>query len=121
MSDLTTLLGFVKAIERDPRNGQLRMVYADWLDERGLDDEAAFQRKFDVAKYNAEVYLRHFCKQYVADYDELLKHVSNGEGYYFGSTSGPHDARWSDEFWDAVELLSGKKDIDRDQHFACGC
>lgn len=38
---------FEAALEDDPTDLDTRQVFADWLEERGLDDEARAQREWD--------------------------------------------------------------------------
>lgn len=41
---------FLQALDENPDDINLRLVYADWLEEQGEDEEAARQRKFPAAK-----------------------------------------------------------------------
>ena len=42
---------FEKALEADPCDTATRAVFADWLEERGLDDEAREQRRRATAEW----------------------------------------------------------------------
>lgn len=68
----------------------------------------------------SEKWLRNFCRENSADYDELVKDASGGKGYCFGDDYGPD----SDEFWDHLEVVTGMK-FDRSHrestYFQCAC
>lgn len=113
------LWGFLKAIEANPGDTQLRLVFADWLDEHDEPDEAAAQRAFDPEKHEAERWVRAFCAKYGADYDELLAAVKAGEGYCFGDDDGPYEAR-EGQLLEKAALLIGQP-VDTDQYFRCAC
>ncbi len=54
---------FLDAIKDNRYDGELRLVYSDWLEERGLDDEALTQRKWTKEKQEAEDWLREFASR----------------------------------------------------------
>jgi uncharacterized protein (TIGR02996 family) len=59
---------FLKALADDEDDTTTRLVYADWLDERGEYEEADRQRKWPAAK----AWLVKFCREY---------NPSNEDGY----------------------------------------
>lgn len=121
------LYAFMKAIETNPNDFDTRLVYADWLDDHDMPEEAHTQRKYCEANARelreAEEYVRQFCVRYHADYDELLHAIREGDGYCFGDDDGPYEARTDGEFHKAVERLLGAKYLKpfEDQGFRCAC
>ncbi len=49
---------FLDAIAADRYDQTTRLVFADWLNEHGLDDEAEVQRQWTPEKQRAEDWLR---------------------------------------------------------------
>ena len=41
---MTTEDAFLRAIREEPKNDEIRLVFADWLEEHGHSDRAAFIR-----------------------------------------------------------------------------
>ena len=124
MTEAKQLMAFIKKIEANPRDVNLRGVYADWLEEHGFDDEAAIQRAWTLKKHDAKECVRQFCARYGADYDGLLHGMASGEGYCFGDDDGPYEIRENHELWEAVELLVGHH-LDEEHRestpFRCAC
>ena len=56
---------FLKALEQNEDDTPTRLVYADWLDDRGEHEEADRQRKWPAAK----AWLREFCGEEDDDAD----------------------------------------------------
>lgn len=54
---------FLQAIAEDRYDQSLRLVFADWLEEHGLDDEALVQRQWTREKQEAEDWLRDFAER----------------------------------------------------------
>lgn len=59
---------FERAIAADRYDQDTRRVFADWLDENGFDDEAAFQREWTPRWQEAEDWLKGFAER-IAGYD----------------------------------------------------
>ncbi len=57
---MTEKEAFLTAIAEDRYDQQTRWVFADWLEEHGLDDEALVQRSWTRKKQEAEDWLRDF-------------------------------------------------------------
>jgi uncharacterized protein (TIGR02996 family) len=57
---------FLQALENDEDDTMTRLVYADWLEERGEHEEADRQRRWPAAKE----WLVRFHRDYCADGDE---------------------------------------------------
>ncbi len=55
--------GFERAIKEDRYDSFSRQVYADWLEERGFDDEAMEQRRLAAPEWvEADKWLRRYAK-----------------------------------------------------------
>jgi uncharacterized protein (TIGR02996 family) len=68
---------FEEAIKADRYDGDLRLVFSDWLEENGLDDEAVVQRAWTKEKQQAEDWLRDFASKCGDTCVEVY-----GSGYY---------------------------------------
>jgi uncharacterized protein (TIGR02996 family) len=124
---------FLKAIEADPLDEVRRLVFADWLQENGEEDEADRQRAWVAAyKYLAPL----------ADpYDEGIEYagvmaavkfwadgVRGDGGVYFGDDEPPirfeEDAKEKERFLRSLEVVSGTAITKRQRAnvtFACAC
>lgn len=61
---------FLDAIREDPADAATRYAYADWLDEHGFDDEAAFARRWTPERHaEAGAWLERFINVYADKYD----------------------------------------------------
>lgn len=111
--------GFVQALNLQPYDQTTRLVFADWLEERGYDDEAAIQRRWTEADhtealatlegfaYSCEISVAVLIEGVLSD-DLTLDHV------------GPDEV--PREVWDAVELLIGRPIADSHwKHFYISC
>ncbi len=108
--------GFLRAIEKDRYDQTLRLVFADWLEERGLDEEAREQREWTPEWQQSEDWLSQFAKD-ITEFDceevtlaevveagrKYLKagETSNLSGFGFGATNllGRGGSRMLEEFW----------------------
>lgn len=117
------LWAFLRAIEKNPYDVTTRKVFADWLDERDEPEEANKKRSFSVRKQQAVDYVKRFCFQYGADYDDLVKSVAAGDGYCFGSDYGQEAAREDGELFESVAVIVEvpADEIQKDQRFRCAC
>ncbi len=129
MSDpIRQQLAFLKAIEENPADRANRLVYADWLEERGLDDEAQAQRDWVISplKKRSEDWLRNFAEGSAdLSFEELMvgakRYVETGRYLVDGG-------RWEgfytpDEFWWHYEILTGEcvEESNRGNFFSCSC
>jgi uncharacterized protein (TIGR02996 family) len=109
--------GFLKLLAENEDDTTTRLVYADWLDDRGEHEEADRQRKWPAAKE----WLVRFCRannpppdyeEWIIDYETLLdlgreaveRAEEDGDGelwFSCGNNMGMCDALRSecDEFW----------------------
>jgi uncharacterized protein (TIGR02996 family) len=117
---------FLNAIQAAPWDDELpRLVYADWLDERGEHEEADRQRKYAAS----ERWLREFARtneHFRSDYDDgegesedniycgygelmyfLRRHVDEDFFLPFDTPYGFSD--YSEELWKHFEVVTGLK------------
>jgi uncharacterized protein (TIGR02996 family) len=117
---------FEAAIKADRYDQATRRVFADWLEEHGLDDEAAVQRAWTPRKQQAEDYLRDFAAElshhpyeqgvdYGVTYEELLR-VAHGvlDGdprarIYLGFDTPQRIWTEREKFWEEFEIVTGRK------------
>ncbi len=125
--------GFVRAIDDDPYDEVTRRVFADWLEERGYDDEAAIQRSWTAqAHQEATDVVRDWCGSNLYDEDEdgvvgklfgWMTRYLDGVSYYasvYGSA--PDTPDW--DVWRAYMLLTGRPVADDewgDFYISCSC
>lgn len=67
--DIEQRAAFERAIEEDPEDLETRQVFADWLEERGFDDEARAQREWDGDEEEEEEDFTDYCCGSDLDYD----------------------------------------------------
>jgi uncharacterized protein (TIGR02996 family) len=111
--------GFLKALAQNEDDTTTRMVYADWLDDRGEHEESDRQRKWPAAK----AWLVRFADEYSTDYRDLVEGIVSSEGLCFGNLDGPY-AMTDPEVWRNLEIVSGKRFTPEDRKmipFRCAC
>jgi uncharacterized protein (TIGR02996 family) len=129
---------FLKLLEENEDDTATRLVYADWLDERGEYDEADRQRKWPAAKE----WLVRFCRDHNHQYsfeqvipcEELIelgrKAVEEaseaGLGFDCGSNETMRDALYANcrEFWKNWSVVTGiplQPDVEGRSYFRCHC
>lgn len=74
-------LAFLRAIEANPNDSQLKLVYADWLEERGREDWAKFIRAIEGMRSHIDDYFRHyrFLPGEEHPYNQASKQLSDAE------------------------------------------
>ena len=120
-------LDFVKALNKNPYDIATRGVFADWLEERGLDDEASEQRSWTKKKHDAELWLKDFAVNLGMKFGELVKEgdeIATGE-YCFNNDDAPYIMRnnWA-EFLEHWQNYTGKKVNATEEdatYFHCAC
>lgn len=134
---------FLEAIQAEPYNETNRKVYADWLDERDLPEEADFFRCWTLEKHRkAEEWLINFAnKMNQIDQEESLepiymtleKLLEIGKvhlKYYHNTPVEWGVLRFTDrnteEFWDNFSIVAGVRldeDFDKKERspFVCPC
>jgi len=118
------LKAFLDLIAKNPLDMATRLIFAEWLDEHDEPELAAEQRAFNAERHEAEKWLRQFCEENYADYDELVEAAVSGKNYCFGCDDGPYQARRDPEFWRCIEIVAGKE-LDESHRerasFSCAC
>ncbi|MEK6237261.1 MAG: TIGR02996 domain-containing protein [Planctomycetales bacterium] len=74
---------FRAEISSHPADEAPRKIFADWLEERGRDHEAAYWRDFDAAQLYTPI-----VENYYAPYDGDRDGDGHGSGYYYGTPNG---------------------------------
>lgn len=123
-------LRFLAALDKDRYDKTTRMVFADWLEEHGYDDEAVFQRSWTREWQEARDHLLLCSAECRITYDELLEaataHLSGKEGDYGATLLLGHDTPDimydTETFWRAYQTVTGRETGgDRGGFFRCAC
>jgi uncharacterized protein (TIGR02996 family) len=129
---------FLKALKTNEDDATTRLVFADWLDERGEHEEADRQRKWPAAK---EWLVRFFQDNDGGDYhgelnsyEELIalgrvaveEANEHGFGFDCGSNESLCDALRANsvEFWKHWSIVTGvplPADPAKNSYFGCSC
>lgn len=123
------LKAFLDAIAKNPRDLGTRLVYADWLDEHDEPELAAEQRGFELAKHDAEQWLRCYASKMNSydtpdvAFDNLIKGLKSGEVFAHGTDlHGLHDLDDASELREKAELYLSRPIDDWDNFtFSCSC
>lgn len=123
------LRAFMILLTDNPRDVEMRKVFADWLDEHDEPVLADEQRQFSVEKYDARERMKKAAEEHMSyhppdeRYNRLLEEAKEGKICFFGS-SGWGTSDEYPEFWDDVELLTDTK-LDEEHRssatFRCAC
>lgn len=123
-------LRFVAVLDRDRFDKDTRMIFADWLEEQGYDDEAAFQRSWTREWQEARDHLFLCAAECRITYDELLgaatAHLEGEEGddgatLLLGHVT-PAIMYDTETFWRAYQTVTGRETGgDRGGFFSCAC
>lgn len=125
---------FLQAIQENPRDQTTRLVYADWLEENGLDDTAHEQRRWCSALEDARDRLKKFSEDVGISYETCIQagydYVNHGD--YF-TQQGREDARdamnkeVSKQWWEDWCLITGENKPEEPEYglgsapFSCSC
>ena len=120
------LQAFLDAVAADPYDETNHKVFADWLEEHGMDDEAAVQRRWTADLMRAaERYVRGTASSFGVPYDTLLAKAAlwldTGETIHVDEL---HAYDSDPEFWAHFEILTGRPVplTRRDESFThCAC
>ena len=121
---------FLEAIRRDPLDRPTRLVFADWLEEHGRDDEAASYRRLREDVLRADLWMRRFALEVRQPYQELIDAghaMRSGEVWCFGSTKAQDellDEPTRREFWENWSLLTSEEvspETVEETNFRCAC
>lgn len=123
-------MGFYDTLRQYPYDQVTRLVFADWLNEQGRDDEAEVQRSWTKDKQEADETIASLSLLMDISKRELLAYgeaASNGEGFCFSDDDAPdvmYDETFKKQFWDAWERLHGTK-VEEEyrlaNNFRCAC
>lgn len=122
---------FRRALIKDHSDLATRKVYADYLEEHGLDDEALIQREWDYKKVNAENALRDYAKEcnvpYILVYTSLNRYFLTGEQFVENGSEGLR-TYYTDsilEYWKILTDNPNKEDPEKENDwsmpFSCSC
>ncbi len=123
-------LRFLTALDTDRYDKVTRMVFADWLEEHGYDDEAVFQRSWTRQWQEARDHLVLCAAECRITYDELLEAATahlEGEGgedeaTLFLGIDIPGIMDDTETFWRAYQTVTGRETGgDRGGFFSCAC
>lgn len=124
VSDIATYKSFLAAIAKDPYDESAHRVFADWLEERGEDEESLFHRQWTKEKQEAWDFFKELAPKLSMTYDELMKcgdDIATGE-FCFGEVDAPDwmNDKWHD-FQKHWQTLNGKRDFPKETAFRCAC
>ena len=130
---------FLAAIAADPLDCQLRAIYADWLEQQGIDyEEAARQRRWPEIMAESKRWLADFAQRIggLGRYDEpdeepltleeliaAADHfVETGEHHFMGTNESYTDEyHRMDEFWEHYQIVTGRQPKSKQSFFSCAC
>jgi uncharacterized protein (TIGR02996 family) len=121
MSDEPDKNLFEEMIRADRYDRVTRLIFADWLEEHGHDDEAVVQRSWTIEKQLAEDWLTGYAQEHNLAYADLIRaahhFLDTGETNYVGVEVANvlFDPSRREEFWRRFETATG-----RDPHGAVG-
>ena len=138
MSDEKERKAFLKALKKNEDDTTTRLVYADWLDERGEHEEADRMRKWPAAKeWLFRFFQEHDQGDYIGQlnsYGDLLElgrvavEEANewGLGFDCGSNESLCDALRGNarKFWENWSVVMGiplPPEADKNLGFGCSC
>src|SRR5262249_33163670 len=120
-ADVDYRQAFLQAIEEAAWDDETpRLVYADWLDEQGGDEEAGRQRKYVPSqRWLVEVARKHFGYEgeeqeevsegnYNSAYGQLVYFLKrHADGAYYLPFEIPCFSEYGDELWRHFEVVTG--------------
>lgn len=129
MTDDTGRRLFEEMLAKDPYDEATRRVFADWLEERCLDDEAARQRAWTREWQEAHDWMTAFAAQTDIPYEDLIRagheFIQDGEYYVQSGDDSARDAMFDaetrNEYWSHWEVLTKCEAGTRSSPFSCSC
>jgi uncharacterized protein (TIGR02996 family) len=136
--------GFIEALAEDEDNDAIRLVYADWLEERGRYEEADRQRAWSAAKrwlvefarenddaWYPEEYGRGVTYEMLLDLGrQAVEDAGRDDEGWYSVSCGPFESlcnalrRDSRPFWRNWSIVTGvplPEDVVDRSEFHCGC
>lgn len=119
---------FLDALMKNPYDEVTHRVFADWLEEHGLDDEAVWHREWTPKRQKSYEYMCSFAEECSTNYDVLMQKAQeylDEEDYFYLGVNMPDCTDNMDSFWEHYEVLTGRA-FDQSgrkyKHFvACSC
>lgn len=136
---------FLKAIEENWTDCELRAIYADWLEERGLDpEESARQRRWAEIMEESKLWIQSFADRIGGrgnyddtpepdlGFDGVMEAADEyvrtddgkwgGEHYFMGTNERySNECNRMKEFWEHYYNLTGRKCKTQGMFFSCSC
>ena len=121
---------FEDDIVKDRYDQTTRLIYADWLEDRGFDDVAAAQRSWTKERQEAEDWLRDFAAKSSLEYGEVIHAASRYQthGDICNLRERTEEAQGMvfadrESFWQNYETLTGDivEPFKKGQPFSCSC
>lgn len=122
--------GFLQALHEDPFDEVTHAAFADWLEERGEDDEAAYQRDWTREREEAEQTVDKVAAACRVSVERLLEAAGSardgGKGLHLGiDTPDVFYNGGYDKFWEAFCVLTGENAPPEGSHdrffVSCSC
>jgi uncharacterized protein (TIGR02996 family) len=128
MTDSEMMAGFTKALKDNPRDHDTRLVFADWLEERGKDDEAMDLRKWTPEWQDSVDWMHSFVERANQSYEYVMTCAKNGqhnveEGFTSDEFSNAYEED-EEEFWKHYQIITRttpEDEIDKHISFYCSC
>lgn len=129
-------IAFLKALKENKYDKTTRLVFADWLEDHGYDDEATLQREWTEKYQKAEDWLVDMSTSVEIPYETIIQagFTYRDSGEYFiqeGTESARNFMHAGDNrelYWNNWEIVTGERltDDDSDEYrdgmvFSCSC
>jgi uncharacterized protein (TIGR02996 family) len=141
MTDQQQREAFLAAIAADRYDTATRLVFADWLEERGDDDTATEQRRMATREWvEADKWMHEFAGQLGSadwdgrdiDYDDCIRagHDAHRHGDYFVQQGGEsaqdtmYEGNNREDFWRCWSIVTGVPVSEEQREhsvFSCSC
>jgi uncharacterized protein (TIGR02996 family) len=121
---------FLEHLRRDSFDRVTRSAYADWLEEKGRDDEAVGVRQFDEDRERAVRWMKNHAIRVQQLYDEMVEaghSMKAGGGWCFGTDAAQDtllDESYREQWWRAWEKITAEAvttELIEQRNFRCAC
>jgi len=121
-------VAFLKALEENWNDDELRAIYSDWLEEHGEIDEANTQRNWAEIRKESKCWIENFANEINQTYENIIEAASrwiNFENYTCTYENEEYKNvnydLWK-TFWKNYHILTGKMPKNKDDSFfSCSC